>query len=77
MLWALTLLPLLVVAYIFLDRRARHWGRRLGNGAHQRVAIGWRRHALAVWCLLGLAVVLLALTRPRAVLLLQIGRAHV
>lgn len=70
MLWALTLLPLLVVAYIFLDRRARHWGRRLGNGAHQRVAIGWRRHALAVWCLLGLAVVLLALTRPRAVLLL-------
>ena len=75
MVWSLLLLPLLVVVYVALDRRARRWGARMGGGKGVGLPVqggwsGWRRHAPAVWCLVGAAVLLLALTRPRAVLLL-------
>lgn len=71
MLWALLLLPVLAVVYGLLDRRARRWGSRVGSGfGISRTGSGWRRHAMAVWCAVGVALLLLALTRPRAVLLL-------
>jgi Ca-activated chloride channel family protein len=71
MMWSLLLLPVLGVVYLLLDRRARRWGYRMGVGlAPVPLKSAWRRHATAVWLAVGLAVLLLALTRPRAVLLL-------
>jgi len=71
MVWSLLLLPVLVAVYVVLDRRSRRWGQALGVPATPRgVRSSWRRHAPAVWFAVGLAMLLLALTRPRAVLLL-------
>lgn len=71
MVWSFLLLPVLMGLYLILDRRSRRWGQRVGAGfAVSGIRTGWRRHAAAVWFAVGLAVLLLALTRPRAVLLL-------
>jgi Ca-activated chloride channel family protein len=71
MMWSLLLLPLLMGVYLVLDRRSRQWGQRVAVGRNPMGGMtGWRRHAPAVWFAVGLAVLLLALTRPRAVLLL-------
>lgn len=71
MMWSLLLLPVLMGVYLVLDRRSRQWGQRVAVGRNPLGGMtGWRRHAPAVWFAVGLAVLLLALTRPRAVLLL-------
>ena len=71
MVWSLLLLPVLWVVYVLLDRRSRRWGQALGvQPPPAGIRARWRRHAPAVWCAVGLAILLLALTRPRAVLLL-------
>ncbi len=71
MVWSLLLLPVLMGVYLLLDRRSRRWGQALGAGVVPGgLKSSWRRHAPAVWFAVGLAVLLLALTRPRAVLLL-------
>ena len=71
MMWSLLLLPVLIAVYLLLDRRSRRWGQGVGvNGASSGMKIRWRRHASAVWFAVGLTMLLLALTRPRAVLLL-------
>lgn len=71
MAWALLVLPVLLLVYLVLDQRARRWAQD-GGGRFQLApsAVSWRRHATAVWFAIGLALLLLALTRPRAVLLL-------
>jgi Ca-activated chloride channel family protein len=71
MLWSLLLLPVLLAVYVVLDRRSRRWGQSLGvRTPSLGLGLSWRRHAPAVWFAIGLAVLLVALTRPRAVLLL-------
>mgnify|MGYP006280042079 CR=1 FL=1 len=71
MVWSLLLVPVLAALYGVLDRRSRRWAQPPGT-APSSSSRGqfWRRHGLALWCAVGLTVVLLAMTRPRAVLLL-------
>ena len=83
MLWALLLLPLLMGFYAWRERRRAQAPEVLqwfGVPAAAQGAAGpsvtptragfWARHGLALWMAVGLACVLLALSRPRAVLLL-------
>lgn len=75
MLWGLALVPLLVLGYVRLNRRAHlaragmpRWSAS-AEAAAPRVGF-WRRHGLALWMLVGLTLLLLALARPRAIVLL-------
>jgi Ca-activated chloride channel family protein len=74
MLWLLTLVPVLALAYIWHDRRRR------GTAAHHPVlkiaglamqgGSGWRRHTPPLLILLALTALLAAIARPQAIMML-------
>ena len=70
LLWALLLLPLLVLAYRWLLARRKKTALRLASVALVRQAQGpglaWRRHVPPALMLAALAVLLLAMARPMA-----------
>ena len=70
-LWSLSVLPLLVMVYLWLMRRRRRASVRLASLSVVREAMmgqgpGWRRHVPPVLLLLALAVLLVASGRPVA-----------
>ncbi len=77
MLWLLALLPLLVLAYLWLLSRRRRQTVRLASIAVARQAAGkgpgWRRHLPPTLMGLALAVLILAMARPTAVLTLPMA----
>jgi Ca-activated chloride channel homolog len=75
MLGSLLAVPLLVVLYVLILRRRRQLVVRSGNFGLLRQAAqgtgrgaGWRRHLPAVFFLIGIAILLFALSRPQMVL---------
>jgi Ca-activated chloride channel homolog len=73
-LWLALLLPLLVMAYLWLLRRRRRIALRLANLALVKQAAGkslhWRRHLPPLLLLLGFAALVVAAARPMAVITL-------
>ncbi len=73
-LWALLVLPLLVLLYLWLLRRRRQAALRYASLSIVREAMGpgtaWRRHVPPVLLLLALAAMLLAAARPVATITL-------
>jgi Ca-activated chloride channel family protein len=73
----LLLLPLLVLAYLWLLARRRRTTLRLGSIAVAKQALGrgpsWRRHVPPLLLLAGLAALMLAVARPTAVLTLPLA----
>lgn len=76
LLWGLALLPLLVLAYLWLLRRRKQTTLRFAHLGLVKEALGrggaWRRHVPPLLMLLALAVLLLAAARPTAVLSLPL-----
>ncbi len=74
MLWSLALVPLLVVAYVWLLRRRKKTAVRYANLALVKQAMGksaaWRRHVPPALMLLAITAMLLAGARPAAVITL-------
>ena len=70
MLWALLLLPLVVLAYLWLLKRRKKTSVRFASVALVKQAMGkgpgWRRHVPPALLLLALGVLLLATARPMA-----------
>lgn len=81
MLWLLLLVPLLVLAYLWLQRRKKKSALRYANLPLVKQAlgkgIGWRRHVPPLLLLLSIIVLILAVARPAAVLTLPSSRATV
>lgn len=79
MLWLLLLVPLLVGLYLLMLRRRKRMAVRHSNLALIRQAIGrgagWRRHVPPALLLLAIAVLILAVARPAAVMTLASSRA--
>jgi Ca-activated chloride channel family protein len=67
-LWLLLILPVLVLAYLWLQRRRRHYAVRFTNLALlDRVAprrVNWRQHAAVVLALLTLGLALVLFAKP-------------
>ena len=78
MLWALALLPLLVLLYVWLLRRRRRSTVRLASIGVAQAALGkgpgWRRHVPPVLLLLSLATLLFAMARPTAKITLPLSQ---
>jgi len=74
MLWLLLVIPLLVLAYWWLLRRKKKVAVRYASLAMVKDAIGagprWRRHVPPVLFLLSLALMIVAVARPQAVVTL-------
>jgi Ca-activated chloride channel homolog len=74
MLWLLLLVPTLVAAYILAQRRRQKYALRYASLSLVKEALGRgpgiRRHIPPIIFLLGLAIMLIALARPSAVVLL-------
>jgi Ca-activated chloride channel family protein len=74
MLWLALLLPLLVAAYLWLLRRRKRMAVRLSDLDTVKVALGatqgWRRHVPPLLLLVAFGVLVLALARPAAQLVL-------
>jgi len=74
MLWGLLLLPLLVLLYVWLQRRRKKTTLRYANLGLVREALGktiaWRRHLPPALLFLAIAALLLAAGRPAAVITL-------
>jgi Ca-activated chloride channel family protein len=68
--FALVLVPVLVVAYLWMVRRRAVDERALGTMSASTTRagrpLGWRRHVVPVVFLLGIVVLLVALARPQA-----------
>jgi len=81
MLWLLLVIPLLVLAYVWLQRRKKRVSLRYANLALVKQAmgrgIGWRRHVPPLLLLAALTVLIIAIARPAAVLTLASSRATV
>lgn len=81
LLWLLLIIPLLVLAYIWLQRRRKRSALRYANlpliKAAMGKSIGWRRHVPPALLLLAIAVLILAVARPAAVVTLASSRATV
>lgn len=81
MLWLLLIVPLLVLAYIWLQRRKKRNAIRFANLPLVKQAmgrgLGWRRHIPPALLLLAITVLILAVARPAAVLTLPSSRATV
>ncbi|MFO1268391.1 MAG: VWA domain-containing protein [Rubrivivax sp.] len=77
MLWLLALLPALVLVYLWLLKRRRKSTVRLASLAVAKAALGkgpgWRRHVPPVLMLVALATLLLAISRPTAVVTLPMA----
>ncbi len=74
LLWLLVVVPILVVAYLWILRRKRRLAAKYASLAMVKDAIGttsrWRRHTPPALFLLALTLMILAIARPQAVLLL-------
>ncbi len=74
MLWGLIALPLLVLLYVWLQRRRKKTTLRYANLALVREALGtsvaWRRHLPPALLFVAIAALLLAAARPAAVITL-------
>jgi Ca-activated chloride channel family protein len=74
MLWLLLLIPALVAAYIFAQRRRQKYALRYASLSLVKEALGrgpgWRRHVPAVLFLTAMAVMIAALARPAAIVVL-------
>lgn len=74
MLWLLLLVPALVAVYILIQRRRQKYALRYASLSLVREAMGrgpgFRRHVPAILFLTGLAVMVFALARPAATVLL-------
>ncbi len=74
MLWLLLALPLLILAYILVQRRRKKYAVRFSSLLLMKQAVvrgpGWRRHIPPFLFLLALAVLMLALARPEAIVTL-------
>lgn len=72
LLWSLILIPLLVMLYLWMQRRRAQIALRYGSlGLVQQASgrgVGVRRHIPAILFLLGLTVLFLALARPQMVI---------
>lgn len=81
MLWLLLVLPLLVLAYVWMQRRRKRLSLRYANLPLIRQAlgkgIGWRRHLPPALLLLAIGVLIAAVARPAAVITLASSRATV
>lgn len=81
MLWLLLALPALVLAYFWIQRRKKKLALRYANLALVKQALGrglgWRRHVPPLLLLLAIAVLIVAVARPAAVLTLASSRATV
>ncbi|WP_332700504.1 VWA domain-containing protein [Devosia sp.] len=81
MLWLLLILPLLVLAYVWIQRRRKRLSLRYANLPLIRQAlgkgIGWRRHLPPALLLLAIGVLIAAVARPAAVITLASSRATV
>jgi Ca-activated chloride channel family protein len=81
MLWLLLLLPVLVLAYLWVLHRKKKTALRYANLALVKQAmgkgLGWRRHVPPILFLLAIAVLIVAVARPAAVLTLPSARATV
>lgn len=81
MLWLLLLVPLLVLAYVWIGRRRKRGALRYANLPLVKQALGkglgWRRHVPPALLLLAIAVLILAVARPAAVVTLPSSRATV
>lgn len=80
-LWLLLLVPVLVLAYLWLLRRKKKAAIRYANLAIVKQAMGrglaWRRHVPPALLLLAVTVLILAVARPAAVLTLPSNRATI
>lgn len=74
MLWLLLIVPVLIAVYIFLQRRRQKYALRYASLSLVKEALGRgpgiRRHIPPIIFLLGLAVMIVALARPVATLML-------
>ena len=81
MLWLLALLPVLVLVYLWAQRRRRRYALRFASLMLVKDAMargpGFRRHIPAILFLLGMAVAILALARPQATVVLPSNRGTV
>lgn len=80
-LWLLLIVPILAAAYVWSLRRRRKGALRYANLALVKQAMergpGWRRHVPPALLLLAIAVLILAVARPAAVVTLASSRATV
>jgi Ca-activated chloride channel family protein len=81
MLWLLLLVPLLMALYVWLMGRKKKAALRYANLPLVKQAmgkgLGWRRHVPPALLLLAIAVLILAVARPAAVVTLASSRATV
>jgi len=74
LLWGLAALPLLVAAYLLLQRRRKRLSMRYANLSLVREALargaGWRRHVPPLLILAALATMIVATARPEATVML-------
>jgi Ca-activated chloride channel family protein len=74
MLWLLVLVPILIVLYVWHDRRRRRvatlYPALMVSGLSRQGGGGWRRHFPAVLILLAITSLLVAVARPQALMLL-------
>src|SRR5690606_7588818 len=81
MLWLLLLLPALVAFYLWVQRRRKKMALRYANLPLVKFAVGkgmgWRRHLPPLLMLAAVAVLVVAVARPAAVITLPSSRATV
>lgn len=81
MLWLLLLLPALVALYFWVQRRRKKMALRYANLPLVKFAVGrgmgWRRHLPPLLMLAAVAVLIVAVARPAAVVTLPSSRATV
>ncbi|WP_422651034.1 VWA domain-containing protein [Cupriavidus sp. H18C1] len=74
MLWLLALIPVLATGYLWLDARRRraavHYPALKTVGFANRSVAGWRRHVSPILILLALTALIVAISRPHALLVL-------
>lgn len=74
MLWLLLLVPVLIAAYVLAQRRRQKYALRYASLSLIKEALGrgpgWRRHVPPAIFLIGLIVMIIALARPSAVVVL-------
>ena len=71
LLWLLFLLPILIIAYVLLQYRSRKYAKKYSNLSLMKVATGqgpgFRRHVPPALFFISIAIMILALARPAAV----------